>query len=156
VCDGDCIAKAELKLSQLESSVDKKRLIAACKRAGFVKKVGVLQWDQFYESLPFCLVSHDNKPSVYDRDPNTAVWYDAQLKRTLLQLGLLQASHLRDIPAKKQMAVTAMKAICKFSWCSDVINFKNLGSNTMGSLEDYIPCVLHLHKRLVEKSLRFF
>jgi hypothetical protein len=153
VCDGDCIAKAELKLSQLESSVDNKRLIAACKRAGCVTKAGVLQWDQFYESLPFCLVSHDNKPSVYDRDPNTTVRYDAQLKRTLLQLGLLPASRLKDIPAKKQMAVTAMKTICKFSWCSDVINFKNLGSNAMGSLEDSIPCVLHLHKRVVEKII---
>jgi hypothetical protein len=146
VCDGDCISKAELKLSQLESSVDNKRLIAAC-------NTGVLQWDQFYESLPFCLVSHDNKPSIYDRDLNTTARYDAQLKHTLLQLGILQASSLKDIPAKKQMAVTAMKMICKFSWYSDEINFKNLGSNAMGSLEDSIPCDLHLHRRVVEKNI---
>jgi hypothetical protein len=132
VCYGDCIAKAELKLSQLESSVDNKSLIAACKRSGCVTKAGVLQWDQFYESLPFCLVSHNNKPSVYDQDPNTTVPYDAQLKRTLLQLGLLQASRLKYIPAKKQMAVTAMKTICKFSWCLYMINFKTFGLKCNG------------------------
>jgi hypothetical protein len=110
VCDGDCIAKAELKLSQLESSVHNKMMIAACKRAGCVTKAGVLQWDQFYENLPFCLVSHDNKPSVYDRDPDTTVRHGAQLKRTLLQLGILQASRLKNIPAKK-MVVTAIKTI---------------------------------------------
>jgi hypothetical protein len=101
VCGGDCISKEELKLSQLESSVDNKRLIAACKRAGYVTKAGLLQWDNFYESLHFCLVSHDNKPIIYDQDPNTAVWYDAQLKRTLLQLGILPVSRLKDIIAKK-------------------------------------------------------
>jgi hypothetical protein len=127
-------------------------LIAACKRGGYATKAGLLQWDTFYESFPFCLVSPNNKPSVYDRDPNTTVWYDAQLKRTLLQLGILPASRLKDIPAKKQMAVTGMKVSCKFSWCSDAINFKNLGSNAMGSLEDYIPCVLHLQKRVIEKK----
>jgi hypothetical protein len=52
------------------------------------------------------------------------------------------------------MAFNAMKAICKFSWCSEVINFKNSGSNAMGSLVDYIPCVLRLHKIVVEKKLR--
>jgi hypothetical protein len=46
-----------------------------------------------------------------------------------------------------------MKTICKFYWCSDVINFKNLGSNAMGSLEDSIPCVLHLHKRVAKKII---
>jgi hypothetical protein len=102
VCDGDCIANAELKLSQLESSVGNKRLIAAYKRDGYVTNAGVLQWDQFYKSLPFCLLSHDNKPSVYDRYPNTTVRYGAQLKSTLLQLGLLPASHLKDIPAKNK------------------------------------------------------
>jgi hypothetical protein len=104
VCDGDCIAKEELKFPQLESSKYKKRLSAACKRAGCVTKAGILHWDIFYESLSFCLVSHDNKPSVYDRDPNTTVWYDAQLKRTLLQLGRFPASRLKDIPAKKNMS----------------------------------------------------
>jgi hypothetical protein len=152
VCDDDCIAKAYLKFSQLERSVDNKRLSDACKRADCMTKAGVLQWDQFYESLPFCLVSHDNKSSVYDRDPNTTVPYDAQLKRTLLQLGLLPASRLKDIPTKTN-GRHRYESDCKFSWCSDGINFKNLGSNAMGSLEDYIPYVLHLHKRVVEKII---
>jgi hypothetical protein len=148
VCDGNCIAKAELKLSELESSVDNKRLIFACKKDGYMTKAGLLQWYNFYDSLPLCLVPHDNKPNVYVRDPNTTVTYDALRKRTLLQISILSASRLKGIHAKKQI-----KAICNFSWCSHVINFKNLGSNAMGSLADSIPSVLHLHKRVVGKII---
>jgi hypothetical protein len=47
----------------------------------------------------------------------------------------------------------AMLAVCLFKYCQDVINFGNEGKNAMGSLEDALPCILHLHKRGMEKSM---
>jgi hypothetical protein len=99
VCDGDCISKAELKLSELESYVDNKTIIAACKRSGYVTKAGLLDWDIFYDRLPFCLVAHVNKPSFYVRDPNTTVWCDVLLNRTGLQLVNLPTGRRKDILA---------------------------------------------------------
>jgi hypothetical protein len=46
-----------------------------------------------------------------------------------------------------------MRDVCRLKYCQDPINFGNQGKHAMGSLEDALPCILHLHKIVMEKII---
>jgi hypothetical protein len=156
VCDSDCIAKAQRKLRTVESNSDSRKLIEACKKAGNVTPDRKCDWGGFYDSLPLHLGSRDDTPSMYDRNPaGDKMRFRTNLNDTMKQLKLVKYTTKKYSPDEKQaIMVEAMRDVCRFKYCQDVINFGNQGKNAMGSLEDALPCILHLHKRVMKKTLR--
>jgi hypothetical protein len=133
---------------------DSRKLIESSKKAGNVTPDGKCDWGGFYDSLPLHLVSHGDTPSVYDRNPGgNKMRFQTNLNDTMKQLKLVKYTTKKYSPDEKQAIVLeAMCDFCRFKYCQDVINFGNQGKNAMGSLED-LPCILHLHKRVMEKII---
>jgi hypothetical protein len=156
VYDGDCITKAQREMGTLASNLDYRKLIKACKKAGNVTPDGKCDWGGFSDSLPLHLVSHGDTPSVYDRNPGgDKIRFRTNLNDTMKQLKLVKYTTKKYSPDEKQdIMVEAMRDVCRFKYCQDVINFGNQGKNAMGYLEDALPCILHLHKRDMKKLLR--
>jgi hypothetical protein len=80
--------------------------------------------------------------------------FRTNLNDTMKQLILVKYTRKKYCPDEKQaIVVEAMRDICRFKYCQDVINFRNQSNNSMGSLEDTLPCILHLHKRVMGKII---
>jgi hypothetical protein len=142
-------------MGTLESSSDSRKLIEACKKAGNVTPDGKCEWGGFYDLLPLHLVSHGDTTSVYDRNPGgNKIRFRTNLNDTMNQLKLVKYTTKKYSPDEKQaIVVEAMRDVCRFKYCQDVINLGNQGKNTMGYLEDALPFILHLHKIVMEKII---
>jgi hypothetical protein len=151
VCDGDCISTAQRELGSLESNSDSRKLIEACKKAGSVTPDGKCDWGGFYDSLPLHLVSNGDTPFVYNRNTGgDKMRFQTNLNDTVKQLKLVKYTTKKYSPDENQaIVVEAMCDVCCFKYCQGVINFGNQGKYEMGSLEDILPRILHLHKRFM-------
>jgi hypothetical protein len=70
------------------------------------------------------------------------------------QLKLVKYTTKKYSPDEKQaIMVEAMRYGYGSKYCQAVINFGNQGKHAMGSLEDALPRILHLHKRFMEKII---
>jgi hypothetical protein len=116
---------------------------------------GKCNWGGFYESLPLHLVSNGDTPSVYDRNPGgDKMQFQTNLNDTMKQLKLVKNTTRNYSCRENQVIVMeAMRDVCCFKYCQDVIIFGNQGKNAKGSLEDALPCILHLQKKAMSKII---
>jgi hypothetical protein len=79
--------------------------------------------------------------------------YQQALLKTLNTLGLVQKYARAEFPEQVEGLRTHLALMCRMMALTDVARFKNSVSTAMMKIENDVPCILHLHKRLMEKIL---
>jgi predicted butyrate kinase (DUF1464 family) len=73
------------------------------------------------------------------------------LAETLDRLGILSPVHRMEVPEQKLLARVMITCVTCISICKDVLVYESSVVNAMVVKENQVPCILHLHKRVMEK-----
>jgi hypothetical protein len=79
--------------------------------------------------------------------------YQQAVLKTLNTLGLGQTYARAEFPEQVEVLRTHLALVCQMMALTDVARFKHSVSTAMIKIENAVPCILHLHKRLMEKIL---
>jgi hypothetical protein len=75
------------------------------------------------------------------------------LSETLDKLGVLGSVHKLEGPEKKRLARVILTCLACISRCKDLLAYKSSVLQAMVLAEHQVPCILHLHKRVMEKIM---
>jgi hypothetical protein len=79
--------------------------------------------------------------------------YQQAVLKTLNTLGLGQKCVRREFPEQVEGLRTHLTLMCRMMALTEVARFKHSVSTAMMKIENYVPCILHLQKRLMDKIL---
>jgi hypothetical protein len=94
-------------------------------------------------------------PSICDTGEDVnEVQYLVNVQEIMCHLDIMHLTGPNaNIDVKAEVTNKVLHTVCCFVYCQRVLDFSKKGINSMGSLEDVIPCILHLHKRVIEKLI---
>jgi hypothetical protein len=79
--------------------------------------------------------------------------YQQALLKTLNTLGLGQKYARVEFPEQVEGLRTHLALMCRMMALTDVARFKHSVSTAMMKIDNDVPCILHLHKLLIEKMI---
>jgi hypothetical protein len=79
--------------------------------------------------------------------------YQQAVLKTLSTMGLGEKYARAEFIEQVEGLLTHLALVCRMMALTDVACFKHSVSTEMIKIEIYVPCILHLHTRLMEKIL---
>jgi hypothetical protein len=112
-------------------------------------------WYAFYAACDLHLVAFGAKAGVMDvpdeiLEPNKYAPYLENINSTLSTLGLVIAPK-KSLRSKTNSITRALRIMRKYAHYHDAFTFGELVKGSYSKVENQVPCVLHLHKRVIEK-----
>jgi hypothetical protein len=103
------------------------------------------------------LVAFGAKSGVVDvpdenLEPNKYATYLENVVAILSTLGLV-ISPKTSLKSKRNSIIRALRIMRKYAHYHDVFTFGGSVKGSYSKVENQVPCVLHLHKRVIEKVL---
>jgi hypothetical protein len=129
--------------------------MASRRAADCVHDDGSLDWEAFYADCSLHLMGVGEMPSICDTgEDDDEVQYLVNVQETMCHLDILHLTGPNaNIDVKEEVTKKALQAVCLFVYRQRVLYFSKKGIHAMGSLEDTITCILHLHKRVIERVI---
>jgi hypothetical protein len=114
-------------------------------------------WDTRYAACDVHVVTFGAKVSVNDvpdedLDPKRYATYLENVVTTLSTLGIVTAPKT-SLKRKKNYIIRVLRIIRKYAHLHDAFTFGESVRCSSSKIENQVPCVLHLHKRVIEKVL---
>jgi hypothetical protein len=114
-------------------------------------------WDAHYAACDLHLVAFGAKAGVMDvpdeiLDPNKYATYLENVVSTLSTLGLVIAPK-KSLKSKTNTIIRAFHIMRKYAHYHDALTFEESVKGSYSKVENQVPCVLHLHKRVIETVL---
>jgi hypothetical protein len=111
------------------------------------------QWEILYNKCSIHL-AEDGVAIIIDNPSGLGFpAYQQAVLKTLNTLGVGQKYALAEFPEQVEVLRTHLALMCRMMALTDVARFKYSVSTAMMKIENAVPCILHLHKRLMEKIL---
>jgi hypothetical protein len=70
--------------------------------------------------------------------------------------GVLELYHSKPHSAQKTLVSRLLRCVCRFKLIDDCLTFEAPVSKAIVKVENKIPCMLHLHKKVIEKLITIF
>jgi hypothetical protein len=149
--DADVIQKILEKKKRLDKTDEGPRLSFVCEQL----YGGDL--DANYAACDLHMVAFGAKDGVMGvpdeiLEPNKYATYLENVVSTLSTLGLVIAQK-KSLKSKTNSIIRALSIMIKYAHYYDVFTFGESVKGSYNNVENQVPCVLHLHKRVIEKVL---
>jgi hypothetical protein len=116
-------------------------------------KRGKYQWEMMYNTCSIHIIE-DGVAIIFDNPSGLGFpAYQQAVLKTLNTLGLGQKYARDEFPDQVEGLRTHLTLVCRMMALTDIARFKHSVSTAMMKIENDAPCILHLHKRLMEKIL---
>jgi hypothetical protein len=116
-------------------------------------KCGKNQWEMRYDKCIIHLVADRAVMTIDNPSRLPFVNYQQGLLKTLNTLGVGKKYAKADFPDQVEGARQFLSLVFEMKYLTEVARFKRSVADAMIINENTVPCVLHLHKRVVEKIL---
>jgi hypothetical protein len=116
-------------------------------------KRGKNQWEMLYDKCSIHLVADGAAMTIDNPSRLPFVNYQQGILKTLNTLGVGQKYAKADFLDQVEGARQFLSLVCEMKYWTDVARFKRSVADAMIRIENAVPCVLHLHKRVMEKIL---
>jgi predicted nucleic acid-binding Zn-ribbon protein len=151
MCTEVACATAETQLRALQANPEIQQLWETAQRTN--AKRGKSQWEMLYNKCSIHLVE-DGVAIIIDNPSGLGFpAYQQAVLKTLNTLGLGQKYARAEFPEQVEVLRSHLALVCRMMALTDVARFKHSVSTAMMKIENAVPCILHLHKRLMEKIL---
>jgi hypothetical protein len=145
------LQKLLVKKETLDNTDDSQHLTFVCKQLYGGK------WDDHYAACDLHLVAFGAKAGANevpneDLEPKKYATYLENVVTTLSTLGLVTALKT-SLKRKRNYIIRALHIMRKYVNFHDAFTFGECIQCSYSKVEHQIPCVLHLHKRVIEKVL---
>jgi hypothetical protein len=149
--DSDAIRKLLEKKEMLDKTDEARRLTFVC------EQLYGGAWDARYAACDLHLVDVGTKAGVVDvpdenLEPKKYATYLENVVTTLSMLGLVVAPKT-SFKRKRNYIIRALRIMRKCAHFHDAFTFGESVRGSYSKVENQVPCVLHLHKRMIEKVL---
>jgi hypothetical protein len=115
-------------------------------------KRGKNQWEMFYDKCSIHLVADGAAMTIDNLSCLPFVNYQQGILKTLNTLGEGQKYTKADFLDQVEGTRQFLSLVCEMKYSTDVARFKRSVADAMLRNENAVPCVLHLHRRVMEKS----
>jgi hypothetical protein len=114
-------------------------------------------WDAHNAACDLHLVAFGATAGVMDvpdeiLEPNKYATYLENVVSTLSTLGLVIAPK-KSLKSKTNSIIRALRIMRKYAHYHDAFTFGESAKGSYSKVENQVPCVLHIHKRVIEKVL---
>jgi hypothetical protein len=144
--DPDVVADLRKKREVLDSKPEAERLTFVC------EQMYDGDWQQYYLACNLHLVPIGTKPSIHVVPPKSnkteLAAYVKKAVRTLSTLGITCAMNTSLLKIRKQI-VRELHSIYRYCPYNDALAFGESVKHWFNKSENQLPCVLHLHKRVI-------
>jgi hypothetical protein len=149
--DNRSIAAANVEFESLQAVTSVQLLTIASSHQRKEKKK--TKWAVLYEKCEMRLVA-DGTGVYIDDTSLLPVRYKQALCRTMKLLGIWE--QYCEEPFHQQVVVVcpALYIVCRIKYCMDVLGFEGSVKYAMTRGENTVPCILHFHKRAMEKVMQ--
>lgn len=110
-----------------------------------------LDWGGLYRDCSLHLKAVGDRPSVHDESGDVLLYFSNSMK-TLSTLCLLDHKN-EDKDIIKLKIIDRLEVIQDFKYCCNVKRYTDVKKRAMSHAVNAVPCVLHLHKRVMEKVM---
>jgi hypothetical protein len=113
-------------------------------------------WQQHYTACDLHLVAIGDKasaqrvPKKVDKAPYAR--FLGSVAKTLSKLGIVGGTNT-SLKSKRKSIVNALQIIYRYEYYNDAIAFGESVRESFSKIDNQICCVLHLHKRVIEKVI---
>jgi hypothetical protein len=162
ICDkGCCYHYPMMDADMIQKLLEKKNTLATmdeAQRLTFVcEQLYGGDWDAHYAACDLHLVSICAKVGVMDvpdenLKPNKYATYLENIVATVSMLGLVIAPKT-SLKSKRNSIIRALHIMRKYAHYHDAFTFGESVKGSYSKAENEVPCVLHLHKRVIENVL---
>jgi hypothetical protein len=80
-------------------------------------------------------------------------YYEDFLDDTLTAFGLIDFYHSSELVEKKEVVRKLLNFLVRFRYCFDCIAFEKSVLQSMVEVDNQVPCILHMHKKILEKIM---
>jgi hypothetical protein len=142
----DVVANFRKKKEVIYNKPEAEQLIFVC------EQMYTGDWQQYYLYCNLHMVPIGIKPSVYVVPPKSNkvehAAYDETDVRPPSKFGLTCAPNTNLLKMRKQIA-HALHIICRYCRYNYALAFGESVKHSFSKAENQLPCVLHLHKRII-------
>jgi hypothetical protein len=111
------------------------------------------RWAVLYEKCKLYLVVTGQAMSIYDNQTLGALAYAQKLSATMDTLRLWKENCNLSQPEKVDLGHRSHNLVCRMQYYQYVFDFEGSVSRDMIKVQHTVPCILHLHKRIIEKIM---
>jgi hypothetical protein len=142
-------AKIEIETLQTLASVESLRATSARQR----EENNKTKWAVLHEKCEMRLVA-DGTCVHIDDTSLIPVRYEQALFQTMRLLGLWEQYCGEPLHQQVLVLRRALYLVCRMKYCMDVSGFEGSVKHAMMRVENDVPCILHFHKRVMEKIMQ--
>jgi hypothetical protein len=109
-------------------------------------------WEHLYNEMPLHLVAVGISPGLYD-PMDDARRYNRLVNDCLARLDMATTHGILLPNERKELVGKMLFFICRLKHCHNAVKFENCLNVSKSRVEDAVPCILHMHKRIIEKVM---
>jgi hypothetical protein len=132
-------------------------IVNIVRRACALQTGGCQDYYKLYQQCKLHIVQTGRQASIDDdidqHKPIDPYENDQLLKEMLDLFGVLESVNKKQPKDMKKLARVLLTCLARMSNLRDVIAYESSVVNAMCKAEHQLPCVLHLHKRVIEKVM---
>jgi hypothetical protein len=108
-------------------------------------------WEHMCNERDLRLVHVGIRPGLFD--PMEVARRDQLVQQTLLILGLLLEFETKPHLVQRDVVAKVLYKVQRWMYCSDMLKYEAAILMSKSDPSDDVACVLHLHKRVIEKVM---
>jgi hypothetical protein len=147
VMDANTITKAKEDLKKLETCPIASYVCKACQSHN-----PECSFEKFYDDCKLNLMDVGRQAGLNDTSMDTD-YYSQCMSETLDMFGVLELYHNKPLSEQKTLVRRLLIYVCRFKHIDDCLAFEASVSNAIVKVDNQTPCILHLHKRVIEKIM---
>jgi hypothetical protein len=106
-----------------------------------------------YRKCKLHLVATGQATSIEDNQTLGAIAYAQKMRSTMATLGLWKDNCNLSQPEQVELVRRSLHLVCRIQYCQDVFYFEGSVSRAMLKVQNVVPCILNLHKLIIEKII---
>jgi hypothetical protein len=153
----DCIQKLREEHSRLKAYAEVQHLAKISQKVkmgrGTKKKT---RGAVLYRKCKLHPVATGHATSIDDNHTLGVLSYAQKLRETMATLELWKENCDLPQPEQVELVCLSLHLVCRMQYYQDVFDFEDSVSRAMIKVQNAVPCILHLHKRIIEKIISLF
>jgi hypothetical protein len=150
----DCIQKAREEHSRLEAYAEVQHLTKVSQKVkmghGTKKKT---RWAVLNGKYKLQLVATGKATSINNNQNLVDLARTQKLRETMDTLGLWKENCDLSQPEQVELVHCSLHLVCRMQYCQDVFDFEGSVTRSIIKVQNTVPCILHLHKCMIEKIM---
>jgi hypothetical protein len=151
VMDAQAVQRAKIELVQLQMCPIASHVMQACRAHGSGGN-----FEAFYAACKVHLINVGRQVGIDDDVLDKGLdldEYDQCMSETLDMLGVLEHYNNDTFDLKKKVVRKMLFYVQRFKYITDCLAFEESVATALVKVDNCVPCILHLHKRIIEKLL---